>query len=262
MIEYLIKPFFQYLPSDLSALAAAMVWGQKQFLTSQQYQVWQTTGLLHLLVLSGQNITLLVGFVQIFGKRFGPKASLLITATVAGFYLLVFGQEPPIVRASIMAILSCLALFSQATSPPLYLLFFSVFLMLIVQPQWLQSLSFQLSVAATAGIMIFYPWFQARYRFKSSLASAFFLSLAAQIFTTPLLLFNFRQISLLVLPLNTLVSFLVEPIMLAGIILSLTGNWLTILSPLFSLILFGLLSILSWLVNVCYPWSLLFQLQL
>ena len=126
MIDYLIKPFFQYLPSDLSALGAAMIWGQKQFLSSQQYQIWQTTGLLHLLVLSGQNITLLVGFAQIFSKRLNPKFGLFMTVAVAVFYLLVFGQDPPIVRASIMAILSSLALFSQTTSPPLYLLLLTV----------------------------------------------------------------------------------------------------------------------------------------
>jgi len=262
MIDYLIKPFFQYLPSDLSALGAAMIWGQKQFLSSQQYQIWQTTGLLHLLVLSGQNITLLVGFAQIFSKRLNPKFGLFMTVAVAVFYLLVFGQDPPIVRASIMAILSSLALFSQTTSPPLYLLLLTVILMLIFQPQWLQSLSFQLSVASTAGIMFFYPRFQVKYRFKSELTSAFFLSLSAQILTTPLLLYNFRQISLLALPLNTLVSFLVEPIMFVGVSLSLIGNWLPLFSPLLSLVFFGLLAILNWLVNVSYPLSLHLQLQL
>lgn len=262
MIDYLIKPFFQYLPSDLSALAAAMVWGQKQFLSSQQYQIWQTTGLLHLLVLSGQNITLLVGFTRIFSKKLGPRFGLLITAAVAGFYLLTFGQEPPIVRASIMAILSSLAIFSQTTSPPLYLLFLSMILMLSVKPDWLQSLSFQLSVASTAGIMLFYPRFQTKYRFKSELASAFFLSLSAQIFTTPLLLFNFRQVSLLALPLNTIVSFLVEPIMFVGVVLSLIGNWLPFFSPLLSLVLFSLLAVLNWLVNVSYPWNWWLRLQL
>lgn len=262
MVDYLIKQFFQYLPSDLSALAAAMVWGQKQYLSSQQYQVWQTTGLLHLLVLSGQNITLLVGFVQIFSQRLNPKLGLIITMLVASFYLWVFGSEPPIVRASIMAILSSLALFSQTTSPPLYLLGLTVILMLIFQPEWLYSLSFQLSVAATFGIMFFYPRFQARYRFKSELASAFFLSLSAQITTTPLLLFNFRQISLLSLPLNAIVSFLVEPIMFLGVLLSLTGHWLKIISLALSLVFFGLLSVLNWLVNSSYYLSSVFLIRI
>ena len=97
MIDYLVRPFFQYLPTDLGAIAAAMIWGQKQYLTSQQYQVWQTTGLLHLLVLSGQNITLLVNFLQIFTKRLGLKWQLLITILVAIFDLVIFGTEAPIV---------------------------------------------------------------------------------------------------------------------------------------------------------------------
>ncbi len=252
MIGYLTKPLFQYLPQDLAALAAAMIWGQKQFLNPQQYQVWQTTGLLHLLVLSGQNITLLVGFVQIFGKRLGTRFGLTVTVLIAGFYLLVFGHEAPIVRAGIMAVLSSLALFSQNTAPPLYLLGLTTMLMLIIQPEWINSLSFQLSIAATAGILYFYPYFQARLRFRCDLAKAFFLSLSAQILTTPLILLNFRQISLLALPLNAAVSFLIEPIMFVGVVLSLTGNWLEVLGPILSLVLLGLLSTLNGLVNLAY----------
>ena len=258
IVDYLVKPFFQYLPTDLAALAAAMVWGQKQHLSSHQYQIWQTTGLLHLLVLSGQNITLLVGFVQVFGKRFDVKFGLIMTIMVALFYLLVFGQEPPIVRASIMAIISALAIFGQTTTPPLLILFLTTILLLIYQPAWLQSLSFQLSIGATAGILGFYPYFQQKYKLRPGLKSMFFISLSAQIFTTPLLLINFRQVSLLTLPLNTVVAFLVEPIMFVGVLLSLTGNWLNFLNPILNLALFGLLYLLNSLVELGYLLSLPF----
>lgn len=262
MIDYLVKPFFQYLPSDLSALAAAMIWGQKQYLSSQQYQIWQTTGLLHLLVLSGQNITLLVGFLQIFGKNFGPKFSLFITVLVALFYLYVFGSEPPIVRASIMAIFASLAMLDRATTPPLYLLFLTALLMVIYKPEWLSSLSFQLSIASTAGILAFYPYFQARWHFRPGLKSIFFVSLSAQLLTTPLLLINFRQVPLISLPLNTLVGFLVEPIMFIGVLLSLTFGWLKFLAPVLSLILFSLLGIVNFLIQTVYDLSLNWQLKI
>ncbi len=262
MIEYLIKPFFQYLPTDLSAIAAAMVWGQKQYLTSTQYQVWRTTGLLHLLVLSGQNITLLVNFLQIFTKRLGLRWQLLITVLVALFYLVIFGTEAPIVRASVMAILSSLVIFEQTTTPPLFLLFLSAGLMLIAKPEWLTSLSFQLSFAATGGILFFYPYFLAKIKFKSAFLKMFFVSLSAQILTTPLLLITFREMSLFTLPINTLVAFLVEPIMLIGVLTSLIGNWLPLLNLVLNLILFGLLGLLNWIVNFCYPLSLWLQLRI
>jgi competence protein ComEC len=262
MIGRLTEPFFHYLPSDLASLGAAMVWGQKQYLTSQQYQMWQTTGLLHLLVLSGQNITLLVGFLQIFVKGLALKFRLLVVISVALFYLLAFGGEAPIVRASTMAVLGALTIYLQTTAPPLVLLLLSALGMLAVKPEWLGSLSFQLSFAATFGIVVFYPLFLQRFRFKSELSKMFFVSLSAQILTTPLLLFVFRDVSLLTLPINTVVAFLVEPIMVVGVLVSLVGNLFPPLLPVFSLAFFGLLKFLSWLVAACYPLSLLFRLKI
>lgn len=239
-----------------------MVWGQKQYLTSAQYQMWQTTGLLHLLVLSGQNITLLLGFFAILSKKFGIKAQLFITVLVAGFYLIVFGNEAPIVRSCIMAILSSIVLYQQTTTPSLFLLFLASSIMIVIKPSWLASLSFQLSFAATLGILLLYPYFLNKYKFKSNLSSMFFVSVSAQALTTPLLLVYFRQISLLVLPINVLVGFLVEPIMLAGVLTSLSALALPILSPVFSLVLFGLLSLLNLLIENAYPLSMLFQLRI
>ena len=239
-----------------------MIWGQKQYLNSYQYKLWQTTGLLHLLVLSGQNITLLVGFFNILVKKWGIKWQLVVTLLVASFYLVVFGSEPPIIRSCLMAILSALVLYQQTTTPPLYLLFLTSATMLFFKPEWLTSLSFQLSFGATLGILWFYPIFQAKYKFKSELAMMFFVSLSAQIFSTPLLLIYFRQISLLVLPINVVVGLVVEPIMLVGVLTSLSALALPILTPVFSLVLFGLLSLLNLLVENAYPLSMLFQLRI
>ena len=262
MLEWLSAPFEAYLPQDLAALALAMVWGQKSALSPDQYQMFSSTGLLHLLVLSGQNITLLVGFLGVLTKKLGVKVQLLLTIGAALFYLRVFGSEPPIVRASVMAILSALAVFLQAATLPLFLLALTALGMLIYQPEWLGSLSFQLSLAATLGILVFYPYFQNRWRFKSPLSQAFFLSLSAQILTTPLLLVNFRQFSLLTLPVNVVAGLLVEPIMGLGVLLSFVGNSLPLLGPLVALGLFGFLSLLAHLVEIVFPLSLIFTVRI
>jgi len=262
MLEWLSAPFAIYLPQNLAALAVAMVWGQKSALSPDQYQMFSSTGLLHLLVLSGQNITLLVGFLGVLTQRLGVKVQLFLTIGVALFYLAVFGSEPPIVRASVMAILSALAIFFQSTALPLFLLGLTASGMLICQPEWLGSLSFQLSLAATLGILLLYPYFQSRLKFKNSLSQAFFLSLSAQIFTTPLLLVNFRQFSLLTLPVNVVAGLLVEPIMGLGVLLSFVGNSLPLLGPLVALGLFGFLSLLELLVKLVFPLSLIFTVRI
>lgn len=262
MIKFLVAPINRFLPAPLASIAAAMVWGQKASLSSTDYQMFRTTGLLHLLVLSGQNITLLVGFVGILGERLGLKFKLLSTVSIALFYLFVFGTEAPIVRASLMACLSALVIFFQTTTLPLVLLIISALIMLSVHPEWLGSASFQLSIAATAGILLFYPRLREHFKVKNELGSAFFLSLSAQIFTTPLLLLRFREVSLLALPINTLVSGLVEPIMLFGVLLSFIGSFSQPLGQIVSLPLVGLLTIMRFLVQVFYPLSAVFSLRI
>lgn len=262
MISFLTKSFFQFLPPDMAGIAAGMVWGQKQYLTAYQYQIFRTTGLLHLLVLSGQNITLLMGFFAILTRYLGLKAKLLITVLIALFYVLVFGGEAPIVRAAIMATLSSLVILAQTTTPALLILAITSLVMLYFKPAWLNSLSFQLSVAATAGILLFYPYFQKQLRLRSTILSAFFLSLSAQIFTTPLLLLNFREISLISLPINAAVSFLVEPIMLIGVALSLLGQLFPLLGQLLGLVLLGLLRLLELMVELSFPFSQLMMLRI
>jgi len=262
MLEWLSLPFGQFLPQNLSALGLAMVWGQKANLSSLQYQMFRSTGLVHLLVLSGQNITLLVGFLNILARRAGRRLQTLITLAVALFYLVVFGNEPPIIRASLMAMLSAMAFSLQSPTLPLFLLGLTSLLMLAWQPSWIHSLSFQLSFGATLGILVFYPFLVSRFKPQRFWQDPIFLSLSAQIFTTPLLLLNFRELPLLTLPINVLAAALVEPIMVLGVSLSLFGNLFPPLAPLLSLGLFGFLSLLEGLVSIVYPLSLKLTLRI
>jgi len=262
MLEWLSAPFVRYLPQNLSALGLAMVWGQKDLLNSLQYQMFRSTGLLHLLVLSGQNITLLVGFFGLLTRRAGLKLQLFVTICIALFYLVVFGKEPPIIRASLMAILSSMAVLWQSPTIPIFLLGLTCLIMLVYEPGWLGSLSFQLSVAATLGILVFYPYFVSRFKRRNLVMSTLLLSLSAQILTTPLLLINFRQIPLLTLPINVLAAWLVEPIMVLGVALSVLGNFIPPLAPILSAGLFGFLNLLEHLVSLLYPFSLELTLRI
>lgn len=262
MLEILSQPFNAFLSPDLAALALAMIWGQKKGLPPDLYQQFQVTGLLHLLVLSGQNITLLLGCLEAFIKHKGLKWRLILTISIAMFYLCTFPTEAPIIRASIMAILSSLAWWESATTPSLIILGFTCLIMLGWHPEWLGSLSFQLSVAATFGILVFYPRLSARFKGFHPLRQSFLLSLSAQLGTFPLLLLNFREYSLLSLPINVLVAWLIEPIMLVGVIFSVLGAFLPLAAQIIALPLSLLLFILKTIVALLAPISQLFILRL
>jgi competence protein ComEC len=259
IVDKLTAPFFSHLPQEMAAVLAALIWGQKQYLSSDQYELFQKTGLLHILVLSGQNITLLITFFTAIFSFLTKKIQLIIGIAIALFYLLVFGSDPPIVRASIMSVLSTLCIVFQAQTLPIFLLILTAFLMLAFSPQLITSVSFWLSISATAGLITLYPKLlitaqriKLFNKLPAEITSTFCSSLAAQIFTTPVLLLVFREISLISLPMNALLGWMVEPLMFIGVLFSLTGQVLPLIPEILAFILFGLLKLFLFFVTVGY----------
>jgi competence protein ComEC len=182
-----------------------------------------------------------------------------MSVAIALFYLLVFGSDPPIVRASIMSILSTLCIVFQAQTLPLFLLLFTACIMLAISPELISSVSFWLSISATAGLITLYPKLLiAAHKIKlfsklpTEITSTFCSSLAAQIFTIPVLLLVFREISLISLPMNVLLGWMVEPLMFIGVLFSLSGQVLPLIPEMLAFILFGLLKLFLFLVTIGY----------
>lgn len=256
MIDSLIRPYFLLLPHDIASVAAAMVWGQKTDLTQNMYDVFKVTGLVHLLVLSGQNITLLLGFFAGLEKKLGYKIKAVLTLAIGAFYPALF-KDPPILRAVCMAGISSLALIFNAPVSGLWAFIITVSALLIAYPQWITSISFLLSAGATLGILLFYlpirSWLLRVITIRHGIVlyciDAGALSLSAQIFTTPLLLAFFREWSLLSIPMNIAVGWLIEPIMVLGVLESVLYYVFAPLGILGAYILFGLINALLIIVQ-------------
>src|SRR3989304_8096066 len=106
LVNWLVEPYFKLLPYDSASLLAGIVWGQKAYLTNENLDLFRQTGLLHLLVLSGENITLLLAFFNPLARLVGFRIRLAIIVVIACFYLVTFSAEPSIVRAALMAVIS------------------------------------------------------------------------------------------------------------------------------------------------------------
>lgn len=256
MIDTLIRPYFLLLPSDLASVAAAMVWGQKNSLSTETYEIFRVTGLVHLLVLSGQNITLLLGFFGGIEKKVGYKAKAILTIAIGAFYIALFA-DPPIVRAVVMASISSLATLFDAPVSGLYVFVITVFILISWHSEWIASVSFLLSIGATLGILLFYIPIRSfllngrrtTHPLHAYGINAVALSVSAQIFTTPILLFFFRELSLVSLPMNVAVAWIIEPIMVVGVLISILHYLYAPLSTMCAFILFGLLHIFLFIVR-------------
>ncbi len=243
-----------YLPEPHASLLNGIIFGISLKTSKIFFQELKIVGLLHLVVLSGINITLLAAIIGSLTSFFSKRVSILLTILTIILFILFVGPQAPIVRAGIMGILTLVAILYGRKTAALYALFLSGFFILIFWPSWIKTVSFQLSFAATFGIIIFGKTSVSKSesiqgKIFSSLKNDLRTSLAAQIFTAPIIFIYFKQVSFVSPLANLLVSFLVSPLMIFGFLTAILGKisfWLGLPSALIS---FGLLQYMVFIIK-------------
>lgn len=194
------------------------------------YQKLINVGLIHLVVLSGMNITLLIQLVMTITFYFPKKLRYIISIVTIVLFILFVGIQPPIIRAAFMGILSCLGFLIGRKVNSMYALLLSGILSLILWPDWFSSLSFQLSYASTTGLILFGKpliTYSGRNPFLLVIMYCFNelqISLAAQILTIPLIWYVFGRISYISPLSNLLVGWTIYPLMILGFIICILGS--------------------------------------
>ncbi|MEO1652301.1 MAG: ComEC/Rec2 family competence protein, partial [Bacteroidota bacterium] len=266
---YLALASRQYLQSLLQvalgngkeyAVASALMLGKKDQLDKDIRQAYASTGLMHILAVSGLHVGFIAYLLHlIFQKwrkrRFGKW--LYISALLSGLWLyaLITGFSPSVLRAATM--FSFVVIAKSLNRPRLIYnnLGASAFLLLSLNPFFLLSLGFQLSYLALLGIVFFQPPWERMLDIPNywlrKIWALTTVSLAAQLATAPLTIFYFHQFPNFFLISNLLVLPLVPLILYLGIALFLSAP-IPLLFSGFS----WLLKQSIWLVN-----SLIFYLE-
>jgi competence protein ComEC len=252
----------QYYAEPHASLLNGILFGIDLNTTSAFKEQLKQVGLIHLVVLSGSNITLLSSIISSVTIRLGKKFSLVFS--IVGIILFVWfvGPEPPVVRAACMAVLTSTALILGRQYIVLYGLLLSVLFIAVVWPSWVTSISFQLSYAATIGLLLFgkisyhkNPHSEEQTKQPAQHILAYVgeelrISLAAQVFTVPLIGLYFQQISFVAPLANVAVAWMIAPLMIFGFCTVLLGSihpWLGLLP---SSICYVLLHIMTWVVEI------------
>ena len=228
----------QLLPdSPHRALLSALVVGERQALTDQQWRVLSATGTNHLMAISGLHIGLIAGLGFFAGARLwrlipkaplslpAPKAGAVCALVVAAIYAAMAGFSIPTQRALIMVIVVMIAVWRQMTFNPSQVLAVALLLVLLFDPMAVSDAGFWLSFIAVA--IIFYGmggrlvnrhwwWKWGRVQWIIALGLA------------PLLVFFFQQIPLLS-PLANIVA--VPVVSLLTVPFSLLGSLSALLFP-------------------------------
>ncbi|MFB6272589.1 MAG: DNA internalization-related competence protein ComEC/Rec2 [Salinibacter sp.] len=194
------------------AVLQALLLGDRSRVTDAQRDRFAKTGLMHLLAVSGLHV-FLVGMVLYALLRpllmrlrlqwrtvEGTRA--VFTIVVLGFYMLLTGGRPSVVRAVIMATLFIGGIFFQRSAHSLNTLGVAALVLLAMRPPALFDVGFQLSMAAVAGIVTLNPRFLGMVpewcresKVSEWVVSSTTVSAAAILGTAPVLLYHFGWVS-------------------------------------------------------------------
>ena len=190
----------KHLPSPHSELLLGMVIGIDNFNKIPFFkQALIDTGTIHVVVVSGYNISLVFSLVWSLLGSFYHKGKLTVGLAVGLLYAGLSGFQPPVIRAWIMGSIAYLGRHHGTSFPTVRVLLISVLAMILWQPAFLFSLSFQLSFSATASLILFSDFVKQKLSFISHIPELFredlICTIAAQILVWPLLSYYFGRVS-------------------------------------------------------------------
>ena len=225
-------------------LGVGLLLGVKQALGDELEIAFRQTGIIHIVVLSGYNVMLVVGFFWWLSSWVLPLRGRIIFGLVGiTLFALVVGLSATVVRASIMAGILLLGKLLGRTYDVLRALLFAALIMVLINPYiLLYDIGFQLSFMATLGLVLVLPQFEstlATHSTQLKFRDLFFATVVTQIFVLPLLMYHIGEVSLVSVLVNMLVLPMVPVAMLLTFITGLVG---AVSIPLGSLI--GLLAYL------------------
>jgi len=249
----LIRGIERALPEPYAALSEGLLLGEKQSLGDKLYEAFRRAGVVHIIVLSGYNVAVVIESILFISLRIFPQlvGYSIAAVFVVGFAIMTGGSETT-VRAVIMAFLMMVARILHRPAAALRGLLIAAAVMALFNPfVVLYDLSFQLSVLATLGLILFSDGIAKRFlRFlpeKFGFREIVSTTLATQITVLPLLILSVGAVSLVFLPANALILI---PIPLA-MLLSFFAALLALVSPLIALpFSFGAYLILAYIITL------------
>jgi competence protein ComEC len=221
-------------PNNGSVLAALVLGSAVVPVPAELREAFRAAGLSHALAASGFHLSVLLGVVLPLGKRLPRLGRLTLAAAAMGLFVLLAGPQPSVLRAVLMGALALGIVECGYRGRPLGILAASALVLLLARPDWLLDVGFQLSVVATAALVV-----SARPRelglrrwLPGWLAVATAVPLAASLYTLPLQLLHFGVVPLYAVPANLVVAPLLTPLTLGAMALACLAVLLPPLLPL------------------------------
>jgi len=184
------------------ALGSGLILGNDKDLPEETEEVFKKIGLTHIVAVSGFQIVLIFSFVEIslIHLRISRKTQLIFAIILTSLFIFIIGAQAPVLRSGISIILSTFILILAGRKLANYRsLAYSCLILLWINPLFLFSLSFQLSILATLGLILAASKNLSKNPILNSFIATFKESFGAYLFTLPIISilsgkFNFLSI--------------------------------------------------------------------
>ncbi|MCO5177070.1 MAG: ComEC/Rec2 family competence protein [Thermomicrobiales bacterium] len=246
--DWLDRTIRQRIGGSEGALALGLINGDDSAMTTRDADAVRHAGLSHITAVSGWNVTLVVASVGALVLALGRRGRMWVSAEILALaaYVWLVGSDAPVVRAAIMAgfVIVARQLGRPAHGPTLIAL--AAALMIAADPAAFSSLSFQLSILATAALILSLR-LTSRYR---GLAAVIIAPVAATsiiaLVTAPALAASTGTFSLASIPANVAAGSLVVLAASATILLVAT-SWIPIVATAFAFLTWVLTHAILWI---------------
>ncbi len=260
------------LPDPEAGLLTGILLGMGHTLPEELDEAFRAAGLSHIMVISGYNIGLVaVAVLLVTRRRLGIWPALALSLVGIALYTLFVGPSAPVLRAMLMACLLAGARFAGRKSHTLTTLAATSLIMTAINPHYLWSVSYQLSFAATLGLVVVEPVLTRRLQAhmvrdadpdqaahgSALVRDVLLVTLAAQLATLPVMWTQFGEMSLVAPLANALVLPVQPAIMLLGAISTLLGALWTPLGQAAGWLVWPFLRFCVWVVEALggLPWA-------
>lgn len=215
--------------SDASAFLTAVIVGDDSYLQPDTDEAFRTSGLAHLLALSGLHVGIIIMFITVClswmrPSRYGYRIFYILIIAASFAYAAFAGMTPSVVRAACMVAVLCVSAIFQRRANIYNSLCVAIFLWLVINPLWLFAPGFQMSVCAVLGITIALRAVNA-YRIRRTWVKKalriVIVPMAAMAATAIPAMAYFHTFPLYFLPANILASIAIVPMMFCGVLLAI-----------------------------------------
>ena len=250
--EALDQRISDLLPSPQAELLSGILLGNKKDLPAQLKLALRDTSTLHIVVASGQNLSMVAGFFLSLAGLIKRKNAILLSLLAVFLYSLLTGLQVPIMRAAVMFSFASIAQLVGRQKDTGWILIITGAIMLLINPSWLLDLSFQLSFLATFGVVIVAPILLKYLKLIPILGQDLAVTLGAQLMIIPIIAQNFHQLSLVGVLANLLVGWTIVFIMILGSLMIILGS---IFATVVNIFLTYFIYIVQFFASMPFAWE-------